>query len=127
MPKNCPTCGAKVEPEIDLPDWLPRPQWAEWVAVRKETRHPLTPTIIKAQIRQLDKWRQAGHSVADILEYSTTGGYQGLFEPKGSKTNGASQVGQSPDEDYMPAPVEMSKEDHEDMLRRFPHLAGGVH
>lgn len=41
--------------------------------------------------------------------------------------NGASQVGQSPDADYEPAPVEMSKEDHEDMLRRFPHLAGGAH
>lgn len=127
MPKtNCPTCGAKVEPEIDLPDWLPRPQWAEWVAVRKETRHPLTPTIIRAQIRQLDKWRQAGHSVAAILEYSTTGGYQGLFEPKGtSKVKDVPK--HDPDAVVEMEPPEMSKEAYENMLHEFPNLAGGVH
>lgn len=130
MTKNCPTCGAKVEPDIDLPDWLDRGLWNRWAQHRKEIRKKLTPSTIKMQLSNLDKWRQNGHSVTEIINYSISNGYTGLFEPKGKVL----QVGKSPDTDYTPAFV--SDEEAEAARRIFekyggkgedPRLAGGVH
>ncbi len=63
----------------ELPEWLDKEAWNEWVAFRKEQRKKLTPMSIKKQIKFLEK-HKADH--AAIIEQSIKNGWTGLFELK---------------------------------------------
>lgn len=67
---------------IELPEWLPRESWQNWVADRKERRKPITQRAAEAQIKTLDGYRGEGHSPAAVIANSIAAGYQGLFPPK---------------------------------------------
>lgn len=54
--------------------------WNEWQQHRKEKRQKLTPTTIKRQFRQFEKWGES-KSIAAI-ELAIEKGWTGLFEPK---------------------------------------------
>jgi len=64
----------------DLPQWLNKKAWTEWVQFRKELRKPLKPTTINRQLKFLEK-HEENH--AQILEQSIQNGWQGLFEGRG--------------------------------------------
>jgi hypothetical protein len=53
--------------------------WAEWVQHRKEIKKPLTPTTIKKQIAQLEKFDKLGMDTTEIINASISAGYVGLF------------------------------------------------
>lgn len=65
---------------IDLPDWLNKTKWAEWIAYRKERGVTCTETTIKRQIKLLEAYKDQ-HT--EIIEKSITNGWQGLFPEKG--------------------------------------------
>jgi hypothetical protein len=79
--------------QIELPDWLPSESWMAWVADRKERRKPITQRAAEAQIKALERYRGDGHQPADVIEYSISGGYQGLFPPKHAASPGARPAG----------------------------------
>lgn len=89
---------------IDLPDWLNRSDWTDWVEDRNERKKPLTAKAAGLQIKKLDKYRAEGHSPKDVIENSIEGGYQGLF-PSTRKTTptaatGATRHGNFAKQDY---------------------------
>lgn len=53
--------------------------WAEWVQHRKEIKKPLTPSTIKKQIAQLEKFDKLGMDTTEIINASISAGYVGLF------------------------------------------------
>ena len=63
----------------DLPQWLNKEIWAEWVQFRKEIRKPLKHTTIKLQLKMLEKNKE---NHVEILETSIQNGWQGLFPNK---------------------------------------------
>ncbi|MDR7331994.1 helix-turn-helix domain-containing protein [Roseateles asaccharophilus] len=67
---------------IQLPEWLPRSVWAEWVADRRERRKPISSRAAGQQLKRLAEYRDQGHDVARVIEHSIANGYQGLFPPK---------------------------------------------
>lgn len=72
---------------IQLPEWLPRSVWAEWVADRRERRKPISSRAAGQQLKRLAEYRDQGHDVARVIEHSIANGYQGLFPPKGDARN----------------------------------------
>ena len=74
-----PGAGKLTKAAPELPDWLPREAWEEWVAHRKASKHPLTPQAIKQQIRDLDKLRGQGHAPGEVIAQSIGRGWRGLF------------------------------------------------
>jgi hypothetical protein len=64
---------------IELPEWLNKEVWNDWVQHRKQKRNKLTDKTIERQIKLLEKHKDI--HVA-ILEYSIQNGYQGLFPDK---------------------------------------------
>lgn len=66
---------------LELPDWLNKKKWQEWVEYRKERRLTNTDTTLKRQLGLLEKFKGQHES---IIEKSITSGWQGLFEPKGA-------------------------------------------
>lgn len=65
----------------DLPQWLNKEAWAEWVQFRKEIKKKLVQTTISRQIKFLEKHKE--NHVA-ILGQSVQNGWTGLFEIKKS-------------------------------------------
>lgn len=65
---------------LPLPDWLSVDNWNAWVKIRPSRAR--TPDALRAALRKLDKFRQAGHDPNEIVESSLANGHQGLFEPK---------------------------------------------
>jgi len=68
--------------QFELPDWLPREAWSDWVADRKDRRKPITPRAAMAQIKALAEYRKAGHAPTAVISHSIASGYQGLFPPR---------------------------------------------
>lgn len=71
---------------VQLPDWLSAEIWSSWVAYRRDLKKPIKSqqTVIQA-INLLDRCRQNGYSPDEIINQSIANGWQGLFEPKGSR------------------------------------------
>lgn len=71
--------GAEVDD--NLPAWLNKKKWAEWLEYRKARRLTTTPITLTRQISFLEKFKSEHES---IIEKSIMNGWQGLFEPNGS-------------------------------------------
>lgn len=69
---------------IELPDWLPRETWADWVADRRERRKPLSSRAAEKQLKQLAQLKAEGHDPVSVIDSSIANGWQGLFAPKGA-------------------------------------------
>lgn len=63
-----------------LPDWVDKENWELWLKTRKGKK--MLPEQMQAQIRKLEKWKDAGMDFASSLEASAINGWTGLFEPK---------------------------------------------
>lgn len=63
----------------NLPDWLPLPEWEGFLAMRKKAKKPPTEHAIGLLIKKLDKMREEGENVGEVLDQSTMNNYQGLF------------------------------------------------
>lgn len=82
--------------DASMPDVLNNQEflkaWAKWITHRRETGKPLKQTTTTEQLEKLEE-RALAHGVAaavEVLDYSLTGGYQGLFFDRpvnGSKKN----------------------------------------
>lgn len=71
---------------VQLPDWLSAEIWSSWVAYRRDLKKPIKSQQTVAQaINLLDRCRQNGYSPDEIINQSIANGWQGLFEPKGSR------------------------------------------
>jgi phage replication O-like protein O len=86
--------------EPNIPDCLAtdkfRNTWLEWLAYRKETKHPLKPITQKKQLESLEK--HTPEIACAMLDQSMTNGWQGIFEVKkngnGSKSSQYDQTSQ---------------------------------
>lgn len=62
-----------------LPLCINQTVWEEWVQHRKEIKKPLTPSTIKKQIAQLEKFDKLGMDTTEVINASILAGYTGLF------------------------------------------------
>ena len=71
----------KEEPyKEELPDWLNKEVWSNWLKYRKEKKQTLTESTIKLQLKELGK-NQTTH--IEIIKQSIKNGWSGLFPLKG--------------------------------------------
>jgi len=64
---------------IEIPDWIPKDEWSDWVAMRQDTKHPLTPTAFKRAVSRLSQLVADGCEAAAVLNQSTRNGWRDLF------------------------------------------------
>lgn len=78
---------------VQLPDWLSAEIWSSWVAYRRDLKKPIkSQQTVTQAINLLDRCRLNGYSPEEIINQSIANGWQGLFEPKGSKPQPRQQV-----------------------------------
>lgn len=75
--------------EVALPNWLPADTWADFIAMRKSIRKPMTPAAMRLQFKALANLRDQGHDPRAVLEQSIAASWQGLFPLKGDGRDGA--------------------------------------
>lgn len=68
--------GKDSKQGVELPNWLNKEKWQEWMDYRKERRLTCTETTLKKQIKLLEA-NQNQHVA--MIEKSITNGWQGLF------------------------------------------------
>lgn len=76
--------GKKFEPlDAELPEWLSREIWSEWVEFRRQLRKPIkTPKGISESINRLAEFFQQGYPPEQVIRQSIANEWQGLFLPK---------------------------------------------
>lgn len=73
--------GKDVDPP-EIPEWMPLLQWNGWIEARRKARHPPTNLALRLAIAKLERFREQGHNVAQILANSMMSNWSDLYEPK---------------------------------------------
>lgn len=66
---------------IELPEWLSRDLWCEWVADRRERRKAISERGAKSQLATLAELRAQGHTPERTIRHAISSGNQGLYPP----------------------------------------------
>ena len=73
--------AAPPAPQFILPDWIPKVAWDGFIAMRIETKNPITDHGLTLAVTRLEKLRNAGFDPESVLNNSTMLNYKGLFPP----------------------------------------------
>lgn len=77
---------------VQLPDWLSAEIWSSWVAYRRDLKKPIkSQQTVTQAINLLDRCRLNGYAPEEIINRSIANGWQGLFEPNGTKPQPSQQ------------------------------------
>lgn len=76
---------SKPEPAPDIPEWVSRETWDEYLKIRASMKTPNTARALSMILKRLSEFREHGHDPNAVLENSIMNGWKGVFEPK---TNG---------------------------------------
>jgi len=69
-------------PAFVLPDWIPGDTWAAYCKVRAGKKAKNEPHALGLIVKDLEKFRAAGHDPVECLNNSIKSGWAGVFEPK---------------------------------------------
>lgn len=68
--------------DFELPIYITKERWEEWVKFRRQLKKPLTDLSIQKQIKFLSECQAKGQNPNLIIEQSIQNGWTGLFELK---------------------------------------------
>jgi hypothetical protein len=71
-----------IQPDFELPGWVPAEAWNSYAADRKARKKPLTPQAAKLAIAELKKLSDQGHEPAAVLNQSVMNGWTSLYPLK---------------------------------------------
>ena len=66
-------------PDVNLPEWVPKQAWSDFVDHRQAMRKPMTPEAIRRNIHTLEKLKNEGHDLTAVIDRTIEMGYAGLF------------------------------------------------
>ncbi|MBK5203904.1 MAG: hypothetical protein JJD98_00395 [Polaromonas sp.] len=78
-----------------LPEWIPEDTWAAYCKVRTGKKAKNEPHALGLIVKDLEKFKAAGHNPVECLNNSIKSGWAGVFEPK-------SKAVQFPDKNSIP-------------------------
>jgi hypothetical protein len=65
-----------------LPEYIDPEAWAEYDAMRKRIKKPMTPRVIRQKLALLQRFKDAGHDVNAVIDAATNGHWLDFYEPK---------------------------------------------
>ena len=85
---NTPPTPPAGKTEIEIPAWMPLEKWNEFIKFRKSLKPPITDYAQTLAIKKLERFREEGHDIDDIISTTIENGWKGFFAPKNKKRNG---------------------------------------
>lgn len=90
-----------VEDEQELPDYLDKELWADWVEYRSKSGKPVLPSTIKYSIRKMEKAHANGWDVNELLTEALAKQWQGFVFDEHCNCRAESDTNNSIDEDEL--------------------------
>lgn len=110
----------KVSIDIELPNWLDKKVWNDWVTYRKEIGKSLKQSTVRLQLVLLEK-HQKDH--IQIIKNSITNGWTGLFEIKPMTKGGNSDYARAYDKKIQQDREELERRENEKENDRFRKIS----
>lgn len=63
----------------ELPDWLPKKDWEDFISHRKAIRKPMSDTAKIRAINELGRLKELGNNVSAVINQSIINGWSGVF------------------------------------------------
>lgn len=67
---------------IEIPDWIPKDDWNDFLAMRKAIRKPMTVRAVNMMVTKLGQMKSKGFNVSDVLQRSILNNWSDVYEPK---------------------------------------------
>jgi len=80
----------------DLPDWIDKTLWADYIEHRRQLKKPLTEIAAKRAISRLERLRADGNNPSKIILVSMENGWIGLFATGETKDDATANTKQKP-------------------------------
>jgi hypothetical protein len=78
---------------IEIPDWLDKTDWKDFVAMRKKIGKPMTDRAAKIVISKLEKMKLKGINPSIPLQNSILHSWQDVYEPKNETVTNINSLG----------------------------------
>jgi hypothetical protein len=65
-----------------LPSYIDPEAWAEYEAMRKRIKKPMTPRVVRQKLVLLQRFKDAGHDVNAVIDAATNGHWLDFYEPR---------------------------------------------
>jgi uncharacterized protein YdaU (DUF1376 family) len=72
----------KVIVPLELPDWLNKTDWNDFVEMRKKLKKPMTDRAVKLMISKLETMKDKGIDTSAVLQKSIVSDWIDVYEPK---------------------------------------------
>jgi len=72
----------KKSVSLDLPDWLNKTDWNDFVEMRKKLKKPMTDRAVNLMISKLEKMKNKGIDTSAVLQKSIVSDWIDVYEPK---------------------------------------------
>lgn len=71
---------------IEIPDWIPKDDWNDFLAMRKAIRKPMTVRAVNMMFTKLGQMKSKGFNVSEVLQRSILNNWSDVYEPKVQQT-----------------------------------------
>jgi len=72
----------KKSVSLELPDWLNKTDWNDFVEMRKKLKKPMTDRAVKLMISKLETMKNKGIDTSAVLQKSIVSDWIDVYEPK---------------------------------------------
>jgi DNA-binding transcriptional ArsR family regulator len=74
--------AALKPPPLEIPDWLDKTDWEDFIAMRKKIGKPMTDRAVKILINKLAKMKSKGVDFSASIQNSILNNWSDVYEPK---------------------------------------------
>ena len=67
---------------LELPDWLNKTDWHDFVEMRKKLKKPMTDRAVKLMLSKLETMKNKGIDTSEVLQKSILANWSDVYEPK---------------------------------------------
>jgi len=89
---------------IELPEWIDKGLWNDYIEMRKKQKKPPTNGAIKLIVDRLQKLKDAGEDPSEVLKQSIISGWTGVFPVKEDNSGKSKRHSRDLPKKYTPTP-----------------------
>ena len=87
MQKQTQSQSQSRKPKTEIPEWIDRDVWLSFIEMRVKLKAPMTEKAKSLAFSKLEKFKESGHNVNDIINESVMNGWKSFFVGKEASSN----------------------------------------
>lgn len=99
IPKGIPKKGDLDSKKFEVPDWIPKEEWNEYLKVRKQKKMAVTDYALNLLVGKLETFKGQGEDLSEVLNQAILGTWKSVYSLKG-KDHGNTSSRNKPTTDF---------------------------